>query len=107
MLFRSPGTPDLERYGTKKALRNEIAKSGFSNISVYDYVFRYSPGKFDDYWTDYIRYVARPLKEKLSALGRLEREKLGEMVKENTKPFTDRNGTIHFPWEVLILTAKN
>lgn len=102
-----PGTPDLDRYGTKKSLRSEIKKSGFSDISIHDYVFRYSPGKFDDYWTDYTRYVAKPVKEKLSALDRPQRKELKEMVKENTRPFTNGDGIIHFPWQVLILTAKN
>ena len=102
-----PGTPDLDRFGTKQSLRNEIKKSGFSNISIHDYVFKYSPGKFDDYWTNYIKYVAKPIKEKLSTLDRLQRKELRDMVKENTKPFTNRNGVINFPWEVLILTAKN
>ena len=102
-----PGTPDLDRFGTKQSLRNEIKKSGFSNISIHDYVFKYSPGKFDDYWTNYIRYFAKPIKEKLSTLYRSQRKELRDMVKENTKPFTNRNGVINFPWEVLILTAKN
>ena len=102
-----PGTPDLDRYGTKKSLRNEVKKSGFSNISIHDYVFKYSPGKFDDYWTNYTKYVAKPIKEKLSTLDRSQRKELKDMVKENTKPFTNRNGVINFPWEVLILTAKN
>ena len=102
-----PGTPDLDRFGTKQSLRNEIKKSGFSNISIHDYVFKYSPGKFDDYWTNYIKYVAKPIKEKLSTLDRSQRKELRDMVKENTKPFTNRNGIINFPWEVLILTAKN
>lgn len=102
-----PGTPDLDRYGTKKSLKNEVIKSGFSNISIHEYVFKYSPGKFDDYWTNYIKYVAKPIKEKLSTLDRSQRKELKDMVKENTKLFTNRNGLIHFPWEVLILTAKN
>ena len=105
--FVPPGTPDLDRYGTKRSLRDEVKRSGFSDISVHDYIFRYSPGRFDDYWTDYIRYVARPIREKLSALGRLQREELREKVRENTEPFTDKNGNIQFPWQVLILTAKN
>lgn len=105
--YTPPGTPDLERFGTKSTLRNEVKKSGFSDISIHDYTFKYSPGKFEDYWTNYRRYVAKPIKEKLSALDRTQQKELKGMVKENTRPFTDRNGVIHFPWEVLILTAKN
>ncbi len=101
-----PGTPSLDRYGTKKSLRDEVKKVGFSKISVKDFVFKYSPGNFDDYWGDYLRYVAKPIKEKLNLLERSQRKELKEMVKENTKQYTKRNGIIEFPWEVLILTAK-
>jgi len=102
-----PGGPDLDRFGTKSSLRNEIKKAGFSNISVNDYVFKYSPRNFDDYWKNYLRYVAKSLKEKLDSLERKTRKELREKVRENTVPYTKRNGNIEFPWEVLILTAKN
>ena len=102
-----PGTPSLDRYGTKKNLRNEIQNAGFSNIAVKDFVFKYKPGSFDDYWRDYLRYVAKPLKEKLFSLKKSERVEIKEAVRQNTQPYTKRNGIIEFPWEVLILTAKN
>ncbi len=102
-----PGTPSLDRFGTKKSLRDEVKKSGFSRISVKDFVFKYSPGDFDEYWRNYIKYVAKPIKEKLNQLEKTQKKELKEMVKENTKPYTKRNGIIEFPWEVLILTAKH
>lgn len=102
-----PGTPSLDRYGTKKALREEVQKAGFSNISVRNFVFKYKPGSFDDYWSNYLKYVARPIREKLYSLKRNERKELKETVRQNTQPYTKRNGIIEFPWEVLILTAKN
>tara|TARA_B100000470_G_scaffold217988_1_gene202907 strand:- start:472 stop:1173 length:702 start_codon:yes stop_codon:yes gene_type:complete len=37
-----PGTPDLDRFGTKSALRTEIKKAGFSKIIVKEFVFHYS-----------------------------------------------------------------
>jgi len=101
-----PGTPSLDRFGTKKSLRDEVKKSGFSKILVKDFVFKYSPGNFDEYWRNYLKYVAKPIKEKLNQLERSQKKELKKMVKENTKPFTKRNGIIEFPWEVLILTAK-
>ena len=102
-----PGTPSLDRYGTKKSLRDEIKKAGFSRILVKDYVFKYSPGSFEEYWRNYLRYVAKPIKEKLNLLEKSQRKELKDMVRENTKPYTNRNGSIEFPWEVLILTAKH
>ena len=102
-----PGTPDFDRFGTKKALRDEIKKAGFRKITVKDYNFPYSPGTFEQYWSNYLRYVAKPIKEKLDSLEKSQRKDLKEMVKENTKPYTKKNGIIQFPWEVLILTAKH
>lgn len=102
-----PGTPSLDRYGTKKALKEEISKAGFSRISVKDFVFKYSPGNFEQYWSNYLRYVAKPIKEKLNQLERSQRRELKDMVRENTRQYTKKNKIIEFPWEVLILTAKH
>ena len=102
-----PGSPNLDRFGTKSALKKEVRKAGFSKIWVKDFVFQFSPGTFDDYWKNYLKYVAKPLKEKLDTLDRTKRNELKKMVKENVKPFLQKNKTIKFPWEVLILTAKN
>ena len=101
-----PGTPNLDRFGTKSALRSEISKAGFSKIIVKEFVFDYSPGKFDDYWKNYIKYVAKPLREKLNALGYSKRRELKQSVEEKTSQYTKINGEIVFPWQVLILTAK-
>ena len=79
-------TPSLDRYSTKKALRVEVKKAGYSNIQVKDYVFNYSPGNFENYWKNYLRYLAKPLKQKVDNLSILERKKLRETVRENTKP---------------------
>ncbi len=101
-----PGSPDLDRFGTKSALREEISKAGFSKISVKEFVFHYSPGKFEDYWKNYIKYVAKPLKTKLDELESTKRKELKEMIKEKTSQYTKKDGNILFPWQVLILTAK-
>ncbi|MBT8173709.1 MAG: methyltransferase domain-containing protein [Nitrosopumilus sp.] len=100
------GSPDLDRFGTKSALREEISKAGFSKISVKEFVFHYSPGKFEDYWKNYIKYVAKPLKTKLDELEYSKRKELKEMIKEKTSQYTKKDGNILFPWQVLILTAK-
>ncbi len=102
-----PSSPDLDRFGTKSALRAEISNAGFSKISVKEFVFYYSPGKFEDYWKNYIKYVAKPLKVKLNGLEFSKRKELKQMVKEKTSQYTKKNGNILFPWQVLILTAKH
>ncbi len=102
-----PGSPNLDRFGTKSALRKETSKAGFSKITVKEFVFHYSPGEFEDYWRNYIRYVSKPLKEKIGALGHSERKELKQMVKEKTAQYTKKDARIVFPWQVLILTAKH
>ena len=102
-----PGTPNLDRFGTKSALKTEIRKAGFSNIVTKEFIFNYNPGKFEDYWQNYIKYVAKPLKEKLNALEYSKSKEFKNSVKEKTLQYTKRNGDIIFPWQVLILTAKN
>ena len=101
-----PGTPNLDRFGTKSALRTEISKAGFSKIIVKEFVFKYSPGKFEDYWKKYIKYIAKPLKEKINALEYSKRKEFKKSVKEKTNQYTKNDGEILFPWQVLILTAK-
>ena len=101
-----PNSPDLDRFGTKSSLSNEIKKAGFSNIIIKEFIFHFSPGKFEDYWKNYIKYIAKPLKEKLNALEYSKRKELKQLVKEKTIQYTKKNGEILFPWQVLILTAK-
>ena len=101
-----PGTPNLDRFGTKSALKTEVRKAGFSNIVVKEFIFNYNPGKFEDYWKNYIKYIAKPLKEKINALEYSKRKEFKKSVKEKTIQYTKNNGEILFPWQVLILTAK-
>lgn len=63
------GAPDLDRFGTKTNLRKAIVQAGFSNVVIQEYKFWYSPGTFAKYWSDYRKYLAKPLREKLDKLG--------------------------------------
>ncbi|MDH3279394.1 MAG: methyltransferase domain-containing protein [Nitrosopumilus sp.] len=101
-----PGSPNLDRFSTKSALRAEINKAGFSKISIKEFIFHYSPGNFEEYWKNYIKYIAKPLKEKLNELEYSKRRELKRVVKDKTSQYTKKNGEILFPWQVLILTAK-
>ena len=105
--YAPPGSPDLDRFGTKTSLKKEVRKAGFSKIIVKNFEFKFNPGTFEDYWRNYLRYVAKPLKEKLDTLDAIKRKELKDTVRENVKPYTLKNKKIEFPWEVLILTAKN
>jgi len=101
-----PGSPDLDRFGSKKALKEEIKKSGFSKIKINEFTFRYSPGTFSNYWSNYLKYIAKPLKEKLNKLSLQQKKNIKDLARANTIQYTKKDRTIIFPWQVLILTAK-
>lgn len=104
--YLPPGAPSLDRFGTKRELENEISKAGFSNIRIKQYQFEYSPGTFASYWSNYIRYVATPLKQKIRNLEKSRLKQMKAQVMQKTLPYTKKDDTIVFPWKVLILTAN-
>ena len=102
-----PQYPNMDRFGTREIFKHTLSKAGFQKIIVRKYTFQYSPGKFSDYRGNYNRYLSKPLKEKFNSLSNYQKRNLKEMVLDNTKPYTKKNGKIVFPWEVLVLTARN
>ena len=104
--YISSGAPDLDRFGTKAGLKKAIAKTGFSHITIQEYKFWYSPGTFSKYWSDYNKYLAKPLKEKIDKLDSKQKIELRKTVFQKTISYT-KNGIIRFPWKVLVLSAKN
>jgi ubiquinone/menaquinone biosynthesis C-methylase UbiE len=100
------GTPDLDRFGTRDQLKKIISKAGFANIRIQEYIFTYCPGTFSDYWQNYLKYLTKPLKEKIKTLSATQKKKMKNQIKQNTIPFTKKNGQIVFPWKILILIAK-
>lgn len=105
--YTPQGTPNLDRFGTKAQLKKAISRSGFIDIAVQEYTFVYRPGTFSDYWQNYLKYLSKPLKEKVKALSIIQRQKMKNQIKQNTLPYTKKSGQIIFPWKILILTAKN
>ena len=102
-----PEYPEMDRFGTKDTFSVAIKKAGFSKIIVKRFVFEYSPGTFSDYWNNYKKHLSKPLKEKFDSLTKFQKSNLREMIKDNTLQYTKKSGKIVFPWEVLVLTAKN
>ena len=99
------GTPNFDRFGTTTNLKNAIIKAGFVDIIINEHNFWYSPGTFSKYWSDYYKYLAKPLRKKINELTPIQIAELKKLIQEKTKPFT-KNGVIKFPWKVLILSAK-
>ncbi len=102
-----PEYPEMDRFGTKDTFSAAIKKAGFKKIIVKRFVFEYSPGAFSDYWNNYKRHLSKPLKEKFDSLSKFQKSNLREMIRDNTLQYTKKNGRIIFPWEVLVLSAKN
>ena len=102
-----PKYPEMDRFGTKETFAEAIKNAGFSKIVVKKFVFKYSPGTFSDYWNNYKRHLSKPLKEKFDSLTKFQKSNLREMVQDKTLEYTKKDGKIVFPWEVLVLTARN
>ena len=102
-----PKYPELDRFGTKDSFKEVFSKAGYEKIIVKKLLFHYSPGGFLDYWNNYKKYLSKPLKDKFNKLSIHQKSNLREMVKDNTLEYTKKNGKIIFPWEVLVLTARN
>jgi len=102
-----PQYPEMDRFGTKAIFKQTLSKAGFQKIVVRKMTFQYSPGEFTDYWGNYKKYLSKPLKEKFNSLSNFQKKNLREMILDNTKQYTRKNGKILFPWEVLVLTARN
>jgi ubiquinone/menaquinone biosynthesis C-methylase UbiE len=102
-----PQYPEMDRFGTKEIFKRTLSKAGFQKIVVRKITFQYSPGDFSDYWGNYKRFLSKPLKEKFNSLNNFQKKNLREMILDNTKQYTRKNGKILFPWEVLVLTARN
>ena len=102
-----PKYPEMDRFGTKETFADAIKKAGFRKIVVKKFIFSYSPGAFSDYWNNYKRHLSKPLKEKFDSLTKFQKTNLREMVKDRTLEYTKKDGKIVFPWEVLVLTARN
>ena len=100
-----PNAPNLDRFGTRPGLKKAITQAGFANIIIKEYKFWYSPGSFSKYWRDYLKYLAKPLREKIDSLTPKQKLQLKQIILQKTIPYT-KNGIIKFPWQVLILSAK-
>ena len=100
------GGPALDRYSDDRVLREEAEEAGYGNVLVRPVTYGYSPGDFDAYWNGYTRYVPGTQRRKLMSLGADRLAELREAVRRRTGPYTNTDGTIQFPWQVLILTAS-
>lgn len=100
------GGPALDRYSDKSALCGLAEEAGYHDIVVKATPYRYSPGNFDEYWNGYVRYITEAQRRKIESLDVYSMGRLLEAVRYRTMPYTREDGTITFPWQVLILAAS-
>lgn len=102
--YYRPDMPPLDRYSRPEPLRSLVKDAGFTNITIKNITYSFSPGNFASYWEGYIRYMAEPYRQKIELLSDTERARLQESIRYETKKYT-QDDIIVFPWEVLILGA--
>ena len=101
-----PGTLVLDRYSGEDALCQVAKDAGYSDIAVRQIMFEYSPGNFEAYWNGHLGYVPDAQRRKILSLGPERLARFREAVRRHTIQYCGDDGTISFPWKVLVLTAS-
>lgn len=104
--IRPTGTPTVHRFGNPEDLKSELAKAGFSGITVVKYDFVYKPGTFEEYWEDYMSSTANSIRAKIESHGDTVMRKIKNDARRNASKY-EKDGNIVFPWTVLVATGFN
>ncbi|MHB8601471.1 MAG: class I SAM-dependent methyltransferase [Nitrosotalea sp.] len=104
--IRPTGTPTVHRFGNPEDLKSELAKAGFSDITVVKYDFVYKPGTFEEYWEDYMKSTANSIRAKIENQGDTVMRKIKNDARKNASKY-EKDGNIVFPWTVLVATGFN
>lgn len=104
--IRPAGAPNAHRFGREEDLERAISQAGFSEITIEKFVFEYGAGSFSEYWSDYMSTTAASIRSKIEAKGPQIVEEIRKEAEERSKRYT-RDGSIVFPWDVLVATAVN
>lgn len=95
----------LDRFGTRRALAEQLRSAGLSGVRVREFQFSHSPGTFGQYWSRYKRYASAAARAKLERLGRSGLLRVRRRAEENSAPYL-KGGRLVFPWQVLVGTAR-
>ncbi|HEX5458170.1 MAG TPA: class I SAM-dependent methyltransferase [Candidatus Nitrosotalea sp.] len=104
--IRPVGTPTVHRFGNLDDLKSELAKGGFSDVTITRYNFVYEPGTFEEYWNDYMHSTANSIRVKLESHGEKTMEKIKNDAEKNASRYK-KDGVLIFPWTVLVATGLN
>lgn len=105
--IRPVDAPTVHRFGEKERLRDVLVTAGFSEIMIEKFVFEYRAGSFSDYWLDYMSTTGASISSKIEAKGLKTVEQIRKQAERRSKKYHADNGSISFPWAVLIATAIN
>ena len=105
--IRPKGTPSVHGFGNPADLYQVIEKVGFSDIHIKKYTFHYQASSFDEYWSDYMASTANSIRSIIESKGSHIISSIKEKSKSSVDRFTDKEGIVNFPWDVLIVTASN
>lgn len=105
--IRPKGNPSVHTFGNPDDLYNLLENASFHNISIKKYTFLYQAGTFDEYWSDYMSSTANSIRSIIESKGMNILSTIKEDSKVSADRFTDNNGILTFPWDVLIATAHN
>lgn len=105
--IRPKGIPTSYRFGDPNDLFKEISNAGFSNIDVRKHTFQYNAGTFEEYWTEYMTTTVNSIRSKIEAKGIGVMSTIKKEAKITASRFTKNDGSIEFPWDVLIASAYN
>lgn len=105
--IRPKGNPSVHTFGNPDDLYNLLENASFHNVSIKKYTFLYQAGTFDEYWSDYMSSTANSIRSIIESKGARVLSTIKEDSKVSADRFTDNNGILTFPWDVLIATAHN
>ena len=105
--IRPKGNPSVHTFGNSDDLYNLLENASFHNISIKKYTFLYQASTFDEYWSDYMSSTANSIRSIIESKGKNILSTIKEDSKVSADRFTDNNGILTFPWDVLIATAHN
>ena len=104
--IRPQGAPNVHRFGRAVDLEKAITDAGYGHVAIRKFVFEYKAGTFSEYWSDFMTSTAAAIRSKIEARSIQTIVEIRKEAEQNAKNFIN-NGTLIFPWDVLVATATN
>ena len=102
--IRPAQAPSPTRFGDQGDFASELSRAGYTAVKITKRRFQYTPGTFEQYWSDYLATTANSIRSRIEADPNTMKS-IKAQAKERALPYSD-DGIITFPWDILIATAK-